>query len=99
MKAIIFYISLLLSCNLINGQTCLQNGSFANACTNVIVSSHGDCPTWTDACGDGWVRSHGTPQMIFYNDGNHSGFYAFMWAEHTSSTGTFYDGGEGMFTQ
>jgi hypothetical protein len=97
MKSITFYISLLfiVLSNHINGQqACLQNGGFANACSNVITIS-GICPTWTDACGDGWVRSHGSPQMIYYNDGKNMGFYAFMWSV---SNGSNYNSGEGMFT-
>jgi len=73
---------------------CLTNGTFSGACGSVVTAS-GLCPTWTDACGDGWVRSNGSPQMMPYTVAgeNPTGFYAYMYSYKNTSV---Y--GEGMFT-
>jgi hypothetical protein len=89
----------LISLDRLHGQ-CLSNGTFSGACTNTIALTGGLCPTWTDACGDGWVRSHGTPQIFTYQITNAkvpvtvNG--AYMWSAVNSIDGKDY--GEGMFT-
>jgi hypothetical protein len=96
MKATIFFILMLFVWrNEATGQSCLTNGNFSNACSGFIAAPNGQCPTWTDACGGGWVRSHGSPQMIAYNNGSNSGFYAYMWSKGDGST---WVDGEGMYT-
>jgi len=83
---------LVLSNQLHSQETCLANGDFTNACGNTT----GICPTWTDACGDGWVRSHGSPEMKSYliHPGQYA-FYAYMWSRVYSTLGLR---SEGMFT-
>jgi hypothetical protein len=98
MKAIIFYIALLFlmtsDCLYGQQQGCIENDRFANACTRVVKSSD-DCPTWTNDCGDGWVRSHGTPNIGTYQyeiKGQiRTGYFAYMWSTSNSE-------GEGMYT-
>src|SRR6185369_12832666 len=55
------------------------------------------CPTWTNSCGAGWTRSHGTPQMnpCFCGPGHTVCHYAYMWSTIYQTTGLK---GEGMFT-
>lgn len=98
MKAIIFYIALLflMTSDCVYGQQqgCIENDRFANACTRTVTIS-GTCPTWTDDCGDGWIRSHGTPNIGTYQyeiKGQiRTGYLAYMWSKSNSD-------GEGMFT-
>ena len=97
MKSIIFYIALLflMTSDCVYGQLqgCIENDRFANACTNTV--SAGGCPTWTNDCGDGWIRSHGTPNIGTYQyeiKGQiRTGYLAYMWSKSNSD-------GEGMFT-
>lgn len=92
MKKLTFY--LFISCFFIlpgYAQNDLPNGHFYNACTG--FTRIGACYTWSPACGDGWVRSHGTPQMkVFHVDPktNQTYYVAYMW--HANNLG------EGMFT-
>lgn len=83
---------------IVYGQACLQNGNFANVCSGTIAAPNGQCPTWSNPCGGGWIRSNGSPQMVFYNDGPHTGYYAFMWSTGWTYNSIFYNQGEGMFT-
>jgi len=98
MKTIFIYFSLFVFTNWLYGQdpSCLQNGNFSTACTNVNTIS-GICPTWTNDCGAGWIRSHGSPQMIPYRiivAGHEvTGFHAYMWSVNVQDVR-----GEGMFT-
>lgn len=89
-----FTLSLFISCLFIlpgYSQNDLPNGHFYNAC--LTQSRLGGCYTWAPQCGDGWVRSHGTPQMkVFYVDPktNQTYYTAYMW--------NAFGEGEGMFT-
>ncbi|MDP4147913.1 MAG: hypothetical protein Q8927_03230 [Bacteroidota bacterium] len=96
MKSIILCLVafLVISSVRLYGQNCLSNGSFPDACTAVVDASKPARTTWTDACGDGWVRSHGTPQIKTYTSpGGGTAYCAYMWS---SSNGGVV--GEGMFT-
>jgi hypothetical protein len=101
MKRIFFYliVSLFISTSHSFAQ-CLTNGTFANAC-GLTTTIDGLCPTWTTACGNGWIRSNGTPQMNPYTytvaDGTFTSYYAYMYSMITSS-GSGDTSGEGMFT-
>jgi len=98
MKAIILYISLLIfiASQSLNAQNreeaqlpdCFTNG-FYNACMNALTP----CVTWTDECGDGWIRSHGSPNFLEYTE-TISGttvnrIYANMWSEGAIGEGMF----------
>jgi hypothetical protein len=94
MKAIIIYISLLLllAKGNLNAQ-CVPNNEFAQYCGTQINGS-GDCNppcyTFSDVCVPGWMRSHGTPEIMWINFGVPSYLYnptnrpqwnvAYMWA-------------------
>ena len=93
MKALIIYLSLLflISSDCLYAQCFVS--TFATACTNAI--SIDGCPTWTDNCGDGWIRSHGTPNIGTYQYERKgqilTGYLAYMWSKSSTD-------GEGMFT-
>jgi hypothetical protein len=80
---------------------CLPNGDFSTACGNETSAA-----TWTDACGDGWIRSHGTPEMMPYQnplpDGPPTLYAAYMWSRFVDANnapgGLAGVYGEGMFT-
>src|SRR5688572_14587502 len=99
MKAVYIFIlmGILLFARPVRSQ-CLQNGYFTTACTGVQTIG-GICPTWTNACGAGWTRSHGSPQMVPYTVIVHgvpvTYFYAYMWSWNSTQYG---NRGEGMFT-
>jgi hypothetical protein len=103
MKPFILFLGFILSISTdYSFGQCLTNGNFSGACTSTITLGGGTCPTWTNACGLGWVRSNGTPQMQPYSgstpDGSYSSFYAYMYSYIGT---TFFTGdtvGEGMFT-
>lgn len=84
----------------LNGQTqeCFQYSAFI-PCDNVITIN-GVCPTWADNCNEGWIRSHGSPQIITYEDtstGTKPIFvtYAYMWSFLGGNASPV---GEGMFS-
>jgi hypothetical protein len=95
MKVVIIYISLFFFIlpAFMYGQ-CLSNGNFSNACSETDYADRG-CPTWTENCGDGWIRSHGTPNLgtYTYQDKGQTkvGYYAFLYSGSSTT-------GEGMFT-
>jgi hypothetical protein len=102
MKLFIFFLGFILSISAeYSFGQCLTNGNFSGACTSTITLVGGTCPTWTDACGLGWVRSNGSPQMQPYSgstpDGTYSSFYAYMYSFKTGN-GSSDTIGEGMFT-
>jgi len=93
MKRFVFITIALLVINTAFAQQCPVMPDFSTACSTT-TNIYG-CATWTDNCGAGWTRSHGTPQMMPYTD--YSGkipvtsFYAYMWSANQGSSG------EGMF--
>jgi hypothetical protein len=98
MKKFIFYLILLLG---ITGDysfgQCLTNGNLANACSSVIYYG-GVCPTWTNACGNGWVRSHGTPQILQYTGSSSAGSFTEYYAYLESFIQNGDTAGDGMYT-
>ena len=92
---LIFYLALLPS-RLFSQCTspCLTNGNFKVSCTDVQYAGNSDCSAFTTACGDGWLISHGTPEITLLDInkviGCQSWWGAFMWGMQTQ--------GEGMYT-
>ena len=95
MRAITSYIALLfvISSGSLFAQDTCHTETFCDACADSVIIA--GCPTWTNSCGYGWVRSHGTPQMIPYTaylvDKPIHCFYAYMWSKRSGTAG------EGMF--
>ena len=107
-KSLLFYILslMLISSDCLYGQppcpgNCLQNGTFNGACLDQPDVGLCTAPTWSDACGDGWIRSHGSPQMV--SNPNYAEaklicpnqpnpFFAYMWSANSGTDG------EGMYT-
>ena len=96
MKSILIYFSLFFSVPIFVVGQCLDIPGFSKACTATITDC-GPCQTWTDACGNGWTRSHGTPEWVPYTyvlSGKEiNSFYAYMWSAGSIAALL----GEGMF--
>lgn len=93
MKIILLLLSVLTGKYLFAQSECNVLASATTPIPGCTYNSTASCETWSNSCGNGWIRSHGSPQLKSYLWDSYKNiyhYYYYMWNYNSSQ-------GEGMF--